>query len=98
MELNSEDIRRMAQLARLEIDESHLLERMGEIGDLLEHVATLANVDTTGCSDDRAPLRRWPDEPSQAQSRDLVVLSDGFRPGENGDQFVRVPTVVAKGP
>ncbi len=96
MGLDPKEIKHMARLARLEIHEDQLSSLVGEIGKILEHVAILSEVDTTSCTDDRDALRRWSDTPMEPQCSDLVALSEGFRTDEDGNQFVRVPTVVDK--
>ncbi|MEE2752101.1 MAG: Asp-tRNA(Asn)/Glu-tRNA(Gln) amidotransferase subunit GatC [Myxococcota bacterium] len=86
----------MARLARLEIEDDQISVLSDEIGTILEHVATLSELDTTSYTDDREALRRWPDTSREPPCPDLLVRSEGFRAGADGDQFVQVPTVVDK--
>lgn len=96
MGLDPTEIKHMARLARLQIEDDQISGLIDEIGTILEHVATLSEVDTTSCSDDREALRRWSDTPLEPPCPDLVALSEGFQTDSDGNQFVRVPTVVDK--
>lgn len=48
MSIRPEDVRHMAHLARLAVDESRLAAMAAELGSILEHMDVLQRVNTTG--------------------------------------------------
>ena len=48
MKITSEEVRRVARLARLDIDETAIEKISGQIGDILAYMDTLKQVDTEG--------------------------------------------------
>jgi aspartyl-tRNA(Asn)/glutamyl-tRNA(Gln) amidotransferase subunit C len=50
MTITREEILHTAELARLELDDAAVIRYAGQIGEILEHVATLAKIDTDGVS------------------------------------------------
>ncbi len=96
MTLDPSEIKHMARLARLEVSESQISVITDKIGSVINHIATMAEVDTTTAHDNRDALVRRPDSPEKDPCSDLVSRSQGFQQDEHGNQFVRVPTVVDK--
>jgi len=48
MSITLEEVRHVAKLARLELDESEMLSLQGELNALLGHFADIQSIDTTG--------------------------------------------------
>ena len=63
MAVTAEDVKHIAQLARLGVDDARAAVLVGELNSILEHMALLARVDTgrvtpaSGISDGGMPLR-----------------------------------------
>lgn len=97
MTFSTEDIRRLAELSRLEVKEEELGKRSDELERILGYVDRLAKIDTTGVPEGgTAPHRdAWrPDVafPVDDVTRDQLIHNFPDRQG----QALRVPAVFEK--
>ncbi|NDG83612.1 MAG: Asp-tRNA(Asn)/Glu-tRNA(Gln) amidotransferase subunit GatC [Proteobacteria bacterium] len=76
VEVNEALIRKVAKLARLELKDSEIADHVSSIAGILNHVAQLENVDTTGVE----PLLHGIDEALRLREDEVV----GFNPGPDG--------------
>ena len=94
MTLKIEDVRNIAQLARLQIDDSSLEQYASDLSNILALVEQMNTVDTTNVSPMAHPLdatqRLRPDEVTESNQREKfqAIAPDV----ENG--FYRVPKVI----
>ena len=74
MSISSEEVGRLAQLARLAIDDTHIQSTADSVGDVLEMIDTLKRVDTSAVAPLSHPLdeaqRLRADEVSETNQRD----------------------------
>jgi aspartyl-tRNA(Asn)/glutamyl-tRNA(Gln) amidotransferase subunit C len=78
MSITLDEVRHVAKLARLELDESEMLSLQGELNALLGHFADIESIDTSGI------------EPtSHAVALQNVWSGDSIGPVLNRDQAVR---------
>lgn len=78
MSISLEEVRHVARLARLELDEAEILSLQGELNALLGHFADIRNVDVSGI------------EPrSHAVSKENVWAADVPRPSITSQQVMR---------
>ena len=92
--LSSEDIRHVARLAALRIDDDEVETMRSQLSDILAHFQTLAELDTegvppTGHTTDAHSVMR-DDEEMEALDRDETLANAPFIDGE----FVRVRPVL----
>jgi aspartyl-tRNA(Asn)/glutamyl-tRNA(Gln) amidotransferase subunit C len=94
----AEDVRRLARLARLDLDEDEVLAFTRQLGDILEFARQIQSVDTTAVTDTAAatvpPLRE--DTPYASLSRDDVLAAAPDHDAASG--LIKVPRVIAAGP
>lgn len=94
MPITRDDVRRMAQLARLDVDEATQDMFARQFGDILTYMDTLSRVDTTGVEPLYSPaLHAGPVRPDVAQNRRQREDVLANAPEQNGEYFV-VPRIV----
>ncbi len=97
MALTREEVRHVADLARLQLTEEEVGQFVQELGRILEYVAQLQELDlsdvppTTHVVEMRCRLR--PDEPAATLSRDAALAN---APDADEGQF-RVPRIIGHG-
>jgi len=80
MSVNREEVRRIAELARLRLDDATVDRITRELNGILDHMETLDQVDASGVVE---PVR-LPDEP--VAFRDPELLPDPLEEGAPGDR------------
>jgi aspartyl-tRNA(Asn)/glutamyl-tRNA(Gln) amidotransferase subunit C len=80
MAVGNDEVRRIAALARLRLEDEDVDRLTGELNRILEHVRSLDEADTSGAG---APVR-LPDEP--VPFRDPVLGPDELEAGAPGDR------------
>jgi aspartyl-tRNA(Asn)/glutamyl-tRNA(Gln) amidotransferase subunit C len=94
MKISKEEVLYIANLARLDIDDASIERLAGQIGDILDYVDQLRQVDTTGVkpTSHAVPLINAfrDDEPRPHLERDAALAN---APQQEGGNFV-VPKVV----
>ena len=94
----AEDVRRLARLARLDLDEDEVSAFTRQLGDILEFARQIQAVDTTAVTDTTAagvpPLRE--DTPRASLSRNDVFAAAPDHDPATG--LITVPRVIAAGP
>ena len=94
MPITRDDVRHMAQLARLDVDEATQDMFARQFGDILTYMDTLSRVDTTGVEPLYSPaLHAGPVRPDVAQNRRQREDVLANAPEQNGEYFV-VPRIV----
>ena len=86
MSISMDEVRHVARLARLELDELELVAFQGELNSLLGHFQDIAGIDITGF-----------DKKLGAGSLFNVWSSDQFQPGIGRDQAFRNASVTKAG-
>jgi aspartyl-tRNA(Asn)/glutamyl-tRNA(Gln) amidotransferase subunit C len=97
MALTTEDVKRLAELARLELSDDELETRRGEIERILNYVDRLAKVDTAGVPETEGalllqPLRADVSTETDQAVRELILSNFPDRLGD----ALRVPAVFEK--
>lgn len=94
MKISQKEVRRVAQLARLELDEAEVLSMTGQLDAILQYVAKLDELDTSGV---KPTVHTWPacnafreDEMRPSLPREVVLAN---APEQNGASFV-VPRII----
>ncbi|MBX5464083.1 MAG: Asp-tRNA(Asn)/Glu-tRNA(Gln) amidotransferase subunit GatC [Clostridia bacterium] len=97
MAISPDEVRHVARLARLALDEGEVERLAGELGAILEYVAQLQRVETAGVPptahvlDQVNALRE--DEPGPGLEREVLLEEAPDREGP----FWRVPRVIGEG-
>lgn len=97
MALSKEDVKRLAELARLELAPDEAERMRHELDRVLGYVNRLGNVDTTGVSEAsvesaESALRRDASEPCDQAARELIMSNFPDRAGD----ALKVPAVFEK--
>jgi aspartyl-tRNA(Asn)/glutamyl-tRNA(Gln) amidotransferase subunit C len=74
MEITGDEVKRIARLAHLEIDDAHVQRMAAELTKIVSYIDQLREIDVTGIADEQIasmPLRE--DEPRPATDRELVA-------------------------
>ena len=95
MSVGFEEVRRIAALARLGVAEDRLPVLAKELSGILEHMAELQRVDTSGVAED-AGLAATPQRADQGPPIPLLRGPDAFAP-EFRDGFFIVPRLATHG-
>lgn len=94
--LSTDDIRKVANLARLEFSESELVQFTQQLGKIVEFVEQLSVVDTTGVEPMAHPLDVHSvlraDQQQPGLSRELALANSP----NHSDEFFLVPPVMAR--
>jgi aspartyl-tRNA(Asn)/glutamyl-tRNA(Gln) amidotransferase subunit C len=91
MSVSRDDVRHIAGLARLGLDESRLDDVVRELNSILGHMHELSGVDTTGVSDDETAARgHMPLRPDDGEQLKLERAREDFAPSTR-DGFLIVP-------
>jgi aspartyl-tRNA(Asn)/glutamyl-tRNA(Gln) amidotransferase subunit C len=94
MKLSLEEVEHIAQLARLELTDAEKEQYRQQLSAILDHVARLQELDTTGilptASVLQSTVRLRPDEPTAGLSTEQVLAN---APEQRKDQF-QVPPVL----
>ncbi|MCU0618590.1 MAG: Asp-tRNA(Asn)/Glu-tRNA(Gln) amidotransferase subunit GatC [Gemmatimonadaceae bacterium] len=94
MAVSEADVRHVAALARLALDEARIPALVRELNTILDHMAVLADVPTDGADDDeRAPMRLRDDVVDPAP---MVRPLESFAPSTR-DGFLLVPRLDTHG-
>lgn len=97
MSIDADEIRRIARLARLGIDEADIPRYAGELSRILDFVRQLEDADTEGVAPMSHPLdaaqRLRPDEVTEADRRDVYLE----QAPESSAGLYLVPRVIAPG-
>lgn len=97
MSVSFDDVRRIAMLARLGIDDARLPELARELSGILEHMAVLQRVDVGGTPDDAGPaVAGTPLRPDVGPPIPLRRPLSEFAP-EVRDGFLIVPRLATHG-
>ena len=92
--ITADEVRRIARLARLELDDAEVERFAKQLGDVLEHVAALEALDVEGVEPTahpiRLPLAERPDRPIPSLPREAALA---LAPDVEDGAF-RVPKVV----
>ena len=97
MALTTEDVKGLAELARLELSDAEVETRRGELERILTYVDRLAAVDTTGVPEAEGsallqPLRQDTSLGADEAARELILQNFPERTGD----ALRVPAVFEK--
>jgi aspartyl-tRNA(Asn)/glutamyl-tRNA(Gln) amidotransferase subunit C len=97
MKLTREEVQRLAELARLSLDESEMARAEQELGRILEYVGRLARIDTAGIPEtepgqETTAWRADVAPPSDEAARALILSNFPDRFGE----LLKVPAVFDK--
>jgi aspartyl-tRNA(Asn)/glutamyl-tRNA(Gln) amidotransferase subunit C len=94
----ADDVRRLARLARLDLDEEEVIAFTRQLGDILAFARQIQSVDTATVTDTAAgvmaPLRD--DTPRPSLSRNDVLAAAPDHDAASG--LIKVPRVLATGP